>query len=339
MRNINEIFNTSKRKRHNVVVIGGGTGLPVILKGLKHKKVNITAIVNVSDDGGSSGRLCKEMNTVPPGDIRNVLAVLSNLPSDELSLFQYRFNKEDNDLAGHSLGNLILSALTEMHDDINVAVQVLSKMMQITGKIYPATDERIKLCAEFKDHSCMKGECEISYARKKIKKVWVENYVNNSKRPRTSQAVLDSILQADQIILGPGSLFTSILPNLMIDNLGLAILHSHAQIVYICNIMTQLGETEHFTDADHVKLLNQHLGTNFVDFALVNTQVVPINLIDYKKFNEIAEPVQHDENAFQQTGCQAITGDFLKITNNGVFHNENKVANALMQLLYKKEVK
>jgi uncharacterized cofD-like protein len=335
--NISEIFNDLESKKHNVVVIGGGTGLPVILRGLKQKKVNITAIVNVSDDGGSSGRLCQEMDTVPPGDLRNVLAALSNLTSNKLSLFQYRFAKGDHGLAGHSLGNLVISALTEMHDGINAAVQELSQMMKITGRVYPASNERLRLYAEFKDNSYMSGEHEISYAHKQIKRVWVENYADINKEPKTSQAVLDSIINADQIILGPGSLFTSILPNLMISNLGDAILKSHAQIVYICNIMTQSGETEHFTDADHVKILNQHLGSNFVDIALVNTQVVPTNQIDYQKFNEIEEPVQHDNDAFKKMGCRVITDNFLKVTNDGAFHDANKVADTLMKLSYSKE--
>ncbi|GAA6114957.1 gluconeogenesis factor YvcK family protein [Apilactobacillus apinorum] len=322
------------RNLKNVVVIGGGTGLPVILNNLKDKDVNITSIVNVSDDGGSSGKLRKAANVVPPGDIRNVLASLSNLPQTELDLFQYRFKDNNDFLSGHSLGNLIITAMTEMKGDINVAVKLLSQMMDITGRIYPSTNQKLQLCAEFKDGSTMKGEYEITYADKQIKRVWVETD-NPDNPPVANQEVIDAILEADQIVLGPGSLFTSILPNLMISNIGDAIVKSKAQVVYICNIMTQFGETDNFTDANHVEVLNKHMNSNFIDVVIVNKTPVLDSQIDHQRFNEISSPVEHDENRLKELGCEVIYDDFLLLTNRGAFHNGKKVADKLVELVTK----
>lgn len=322
----------SKRK---VVVIGGGTGLPVILNNLKNQNVDITAIVNISDDGGSSGRLRNEINIVPPGDIRNVLVSLSNLSKDKLDLFQYRFNNGDHFLSEHSLGNLIIAAMTEMKGDVNIAVEALSQMMDITGKIYPATNEKLQLCAEFEDGTTMTGEYEITYADKKINRVWVES--NDGQTPHANQKVIDAILSADQIVLGPGSLFTSILPNLMIKNLGEAVLASKAQVVYICNIMTQKGETDHFSDAQHVEVLNRHMKSNFIDVVIVNKQPVDTSIINREVFNEIENPVKHDEKAVQAMGCECIYDDFLMLSHQGAFHDGKKVADTLCKLVSKRQ--
>lgn len=322
-------------RKPQIVVIGGGTGLPVILNNLKQQDVEITAIVNVADDGGSSGRLSKGINAVPPGDIRNVLTSLSNLSKEELKLFQYRFKNNDSFLSGHSLGNLVIAALSEMKGDINTAVEFLSSMMKITGKVYPATNERLQLCAEFQDGTQMSGEYEITYADKKIKRVWVECFDKKSI-PEADEQVIQAILNADEIVLGPGSLFTSILPNLMINNLGKAVIKSKAKIIYICNIMTQLGETDGFTDADHVAVLNRHMHCNFIDTVIVNTEPVPVEKIDYQKFNEICKPVKHDQLSLEKMGCNTIVGNFLQINNNGVFHNGRLVAEQLVDLLTRK---
>ncbi len=333
MKGGNGLMNDTQSKR-KVVVIGGGTGLPVILNNLKNQNVDITAIVNISDDGGSSGRLRNEINIVPPGDIRNVLVSLSNLSKDKLDLFQYRFNNGDHFLSEHSLGNLIIAAMTEMKGDVNIAVEALSQMMDITGKIYPATNEKLQLCAEFEDGTTMTGEYEITYADKKINRVWVES--NDGQTPHANQKVIDAILSADQIVLGPGSLFTSILPNLMIKNLGEAVLASKAQVVYICNIMTQKGETDHFSDAQHVEVLNRHMKSNFIDVVIVNKQPVDTSIINREVFNEIENPVKHDEKAVQAMGCECIYDDFLMLSHQGAFHDGKKVADTLCKLVSKR---
>ena len=269
-------------RKPKIVVIGGGTGLPVVLRGLRDKDVDITAVVTVADDGGSSGILRNYINVVPPGDIRNGLVALSELPQLELDVFQYRFNSRDQFFAGHAIGNLIISALSEMKGGIFTAVQELSDMMKIHGHIYPVANEPLTLNAEFTDGTTLSGESEITAAHKQIKRVWVTpSNDGDGHHAKPVPEVIQAIKEADQIVLGPGSLFTSILPNLMIDEVGKAVCESKAEVVYICNIMTQKGETDHFTDADHVRVLNQHLGKNFIDTVLVNIRPVPKNYIDF----------------------------------------------------------
>lgn len=319
-------------RQPKIVMIGGGTGLPVILRGLRKRNVDITAIVTVADDGGSSGVIRDYINVVPPGDIRNALVALSNLPKLEKDIFQYRFKSDDQFFSGHAIGNLIIAALSEMNgDNIFEAIQQLSAMLKVDGHVYPASNTPLTLNAKFSDGSTLAGESEISAAGKTIKKVWV-TAIDDSK-PQAVPEVIDAILNADQIVLGPGSLFTSILPNLMISNVGQAVLQSKAEVVYICNIMTQKGETEHFTDAQHVRVLHEHLHQKFINTVLVNTEPVPDDYMDRQKYDEYLDQVKHDFNGLWAEGCRVITDNFLKLKNHGVFHNGNQVVEELMQLI------
>lgn len=319
-----------------IVMIGGGTGLPEILHGLRDKDVDVTAIVTVADDGGSSGILRNYVNVVPPGDIRNALVALSELSELELEIFQYRFNSTDQFLAGHAIGNLIISALAEMKGgDIFAAVQELSSLMKIRGHIYPVTDEPLTLNAEFTDSSTLSGESEITAAHKRIQRVWITPSNNNDYHQAAAvKQVIDAIMDADQIVLGPGSLFTSILPNLMIENVGKAVCETKAEVVYICNIMTQKGETDNFSDADHVRVLNSHLKQNFIDTVLVNIQSVPKDYIDFKEWNEISQPVKHDFQGLRDMGCRVISSNFLRLRDNGAFHDRDKVVAELLNRLH-----
>lgn len=316
-------------RQPKIVMIGGGTGLPVILRGLRKRNVDITAIVTVADDGGSSGVIRDYINVVPPGDIRNALVALSNLPKLEKDIFQYRFKSDDQFFSGHAIGNLIIAALSEMNgDNIFEAIQQLSAMLKVDGHVYPASNTPLTLNAKFSDGSTLAGESEISAAGKTIKKVWV-TAIDDSK-PQAVPEVIDAILDADQIVLGPGSLFTSILPNLMINNIGQAVLQSKAEVVYICNIMTQKGETEHFTDAQHVRVLHEHLHQKFINTVLVNTEPVPNDYMDRQKYDEYLDQVKHDFNGLRAEGCRVITDNFLKLKDHGVFHNGNQVVEELM---------
>lgn len=319
-----------------IVMIGGGTGLPEILHGLRDKDVDVTAIVTVADDGGSSGILRDYVNVVPPGDIRNALVALSELSELELSIFQYRFNSTDQFLAGHAIGNLIISALAEMKGgDIFAAVQELSSLMKIKGHIYPVTDEPLTLNAEFTDGSTLSGESEITAAHKRIQRVWITPSNNeNHHQAKAVKQVIDAIMDADQIVLGPGSLFTSILPNLMIENVGRAVCETKAEVVYICNIMTQKGETDNFSDADHVRVLNSHLKQNFIDTVLVNIQPVPKDYIDFQEWNEISQPVKHDFQGLRDMSCRVISSNFLRLRDNGAFHDRDKVVAELLNRLH-----
>ena len=316
-----------------IVIIGGGTGLPVILRGLRDQNVDVTAIVTVADDGGSSGILRNYINVVPPGDIRNALVALSELPTIEKEIFQYRFNSKDNFFAGHALGNLIISALAEMKGNIFDAVQELSDLMRINGHIYPVANEPLTLNAEFTDGSKLMGESEITAAHKQIQRVWVTDS-DDPAAPTAVKQVIDAIMDADQIVLGPGSLFTSILPNLMSSNVGEAVKKTKAEVSYICNIMTQKGETYHFTDADHVRVLNRHLGEQFIDTVLVNIQPVPKDYINFQEWNEISQPVTHDFAGLREQGCRVISANFLRLRDNGAFHDRDKVVSELLNRLH-----
>lgn len=324
---------TEERRRPKIVVMGGGTGLPVILRNLKDQDVDITAVVNVADDGGSSGIIRNYVNVVPPGDIRNVMVALSALPKVDLDLFQYRFDSSDQFFAGHAIGNLVIAALSEMRNGIFGAVQELSSIMKVEGHIYPAANEPLELNAEFSDGSTLTGESEITAAHKLIKHVWVTPSDKNGQKPEAVKEVIDAIMTADQIVLGPGSLFTSILPNLMISNVGDALRRTPAEVIYICNIMTQKGETEKFTDADHVRVLNEHLQQNVINTVLVNTQKVPDEYIDYQRWNEMSRQVNHDFKGLREQGCRVVSADFLELRDNGAFHNGELVVNELMNLL------
>ena len=220
------------RNTPKIVVIGGGTGLPVILNGLRKRDADITAVVTVADDGGSSGIIRDYINVVPPGDIRNVLVALSDLPDVYKDIFQYRFNSKDQFFSGHAIGNLIIAALSEMENrGIFNAVQELSELMKVDGHVYPAANTPLVLNAEFTDGSEISGEAEISAAGKIIKKVWVTT--NGEGKPEAMPEVIDAIMNADQIVLGPGSLFTSILPNLMIENVGRAVCETKAEVIFV----------------------------------------------------------------------------------------------------------
>ncbi|KRL04823.1 gluconeogenesis factor YvcK family protein [Liquorilactobacillus oeni] len=314
-----------------IVVIGGGTGLPVILKALHKKNADVTAIVTVADDGGSSGVIRDYINVVPPGDIRNVLVALSDMPQIYKKIFQYRFVSTDQFFSGHAIGNLIIAALSEMNDNgIFYAVQELSKMMNVEGHVFPASNEPLVLNARFSDGTVIAGESEISAAAKTIERAWVSGM--NENVPHAVNEVISAIMEADQIVLGPGSLFTSILPNLMISNLGKAVCKTKAEVIYICNIMTQKGETERFSDADHVRVLNKHMGKKFIDTVLVNTETVPKKYMDYQKNGEYLYQVKHDFNGLRKEGCRVISNNFLRLQNHGVFHNGPQVVDELLRL-------
>jgi uncharacterized cofD-like protein len=317
-----------------MVVIGGGTGLPVILKSLHKQNTDITAVVTVADDGGSSGAIRNYVNVVPPGDIRNVLVALSNLPQLYLDIFQYRFNSDDSFLAGHAIGNLIIAALSEMRSGIFGAVQELSNMMEIDGHVYPASDDPLVLNAHFSDGTELAGEAEITAAGKSIDRVWVTPADPTHAAPQAVDEVIAAIMDADTVVLGPGSLFTSILPNLMISNVGEAVRQTKADVTYVCNIMTQKGETEHFTDADHVRVLAKHLGNQFVNTVLVNTEPVPPNYMDHQKYDEYLVQVEHDFKGLRELGCRVISDNFLSLHDRGVFHDGDKVAQELLHLAF-----
>ncbi|WP_019322626.1 YvcK family protein [Streptococcus mutans] len=324
-------------RKPKITVIGGGTGIPVILNSLRHEEVDITAIVTVADDGGSSGAIRHVMQLTPPGDLRNVLVAMSDMPKFYERIFQYRFNAEDGALAGHPLGNLIIAGISEMQGSTYNAMQILSKFFHTTGKIYPSSEKALTLHAVFQDGQEVVGESQIAKHKGMIDHVYVANSYDDAK-PTASRKVVDAIMESDMIVLGPGSLFTSILPNLVIDEIGKALCKTKAEVAYVCNIMTQYGETEHFTDADHVRVLNRHLGQNFIDTVLVNVEKVPQDYMNSNQFDEYLIQVEHDFAGLQEQVPRVVSSNFLCLENGGAFHNGKSVVDELMNLIKVKEL-
>lgn len=309
-----------------IVIIGGGTGLPVLLRGLKQYPVDITAIVTVADDGGSSGRLRDDLDIPPPGDIRNVLAALSDVEPLVEEMFQHRFTTS-NELSGHSLGNLILAAMTSITGNFVHAIQEMSKVLNVNGKVLPAANQSVVLHAEMEDGTVVSGESKIPYSGKKIKKVFLTPGLIRPL-PETIQA----IRQADLIIIGPGSLYTSVLPNLLVPRLGEEVSRSQAKKVYICNLMTQAGETHGYTASDHVQALYDHMSGAFIDTILVNDKEIPED-IQLRYNEELADPVKYDLPRIFELGLEVVHADIAIQENGALRHDPKKVAKILYNLL------
>ncbi|MCL2677069.1 MAG: YvcK family protein [Streptococcaceae bacterium] len=323
--------------KSNVVVIGGGTGISVILDSLRKEKIDLTAIVTVADDGGSSGRLRSAIDIAPPGDLRNVLIAMSDMPGFYQDILQYRFDESDGALAGHPLGNLIIAAVGEMQGSTYTAIQTLSRFFHVRGNIYPSSDRALTLHAVFTDGHEVQGESQIAGYKGQIDHVYLTE-TSTGEAPLASDKVVDSIMDADVIVLGPGSLFTSILPNIVIPEIREALLKTKAHVIYVCNIMTQRGETEHFTDADHVRVLNEHVGKNLIDTVLINCEQVPQEYMNSNKFDEYLVQVVHDFPALQEQEVAIISNNFLKLVNGGAFHDAQAVTDEIIKISQRKEL-
>ncbi|MCM3445837.1 gluconeogenesis factor YvcK family protein [Bacillus velezensis] len=313
-------------KKPKIAIFGGGTGLSVLLRGLKHKPVDITAIVTVADDGGSSGRLRDELQIPPPGDIRNVLAALSDVEPLVENLFQHRFNK-GSDLTGHSLGNLILAAMTNITGDFFYAVTEMSKVLNVRGRVLPAANTSVVLHAEMEDGQVVSGESTIPSYGQRIKRVFL-----TPEKIDPLPETIDVIRQADLIIIGPGSLYTSILPNLLVPKIGEEVVKAAAKKVYICNVMTQPGETLQYSAADHVKALNDHMEQPFIDTILINNEEIP-DEIKSKYAKELARPVDFNVEKLKSMGLEVIRDQIITYKNGVIRHDTHKVASLLVDLL------
>lgn len=251
-----------------ITVIGGGTGLSTLLRGMKYITSNCNAVVTVADDGGSSGRLRKEMGIIPPGDLRNCLVALADREPLMERIMQFRFN-DGSPLAGHNFGNLFIAAMAEAEGSMEAGLAATSQILNVRGKVIPSTLSDIRLKAEMTDGTLIEGESEIPKAHKRIRRVGIEP----SNVQATSSAV-DAIMKADVLILGPGSLYTSVIPNLMVEGIREAVLRSDAVKIYVCNVMTQPGETDGYGAFEHVQALITHAGAQFLDYVIVNDQNV-----------------------------------------------------------------
>ncbi len=306
-----------------IVAVGGGTGLSMLLRGIKNITNNITAVVTVGDDGGSSGRLREDMGILPPGDIRNCIAALADDENLITKLFQYRF-KSGEGLEGHSFGNLFLTALCAITGDMVRAVKESSNVLSIRGRVLPSTLDDMKLVAEMEDGRIIHGESNIPEAHGKIKRLFTD-----PSHCHALEDVITAIKDADLIILGPGSLYTSVIPNLLISEISQEIAKSHAKKIYVCNIMTQPGETDNYSASDHVRALMQHANSkNIIDAVLVN-DFIPCNLA--QKYEMAGSyPVKLDLENLKKLGVKMFPKKLIEDSREGlVRHSSNRVARAI----------
>ena len=310
-----------------LVVIGGGTGLSVLLRGLKERTSNLTAVVTVADDGGSSGRLREDFNMIAPGDLRNCLVALAEKEGLMETLFRYRF-EGDNELAGHSFGNLFLAGLTQvLDDDIEKALDASSKILKVRGRVIPSSVEDLRLSAELTDGSVIEGESRIPDGGMPIRRVFL-----TPESPKPVGAALQAIDEADAIIIGPGSLYTSIMPNVLVDKIADHIRASRAPKIYICNVMTQPGETDGYRVSDHVQAIARHGGMDLITTVLVNDTAIDADVLDnYRRTG--AEPVEIDADTLERMGIRVIRADLVDSRDKAV-HNADRLGKVIMDIVY-----
>lgn len=321
----------------NVVAIGGGTGLSSLLRGIK-KFVpeyidRLSAVVTVSDNGGSTGILRRQLHIPAPGDVRNCITALAEDEDILTKVMQYRF-EEGEGLKGHSFGNLFLTVLTKITGDFLDAVEITSKILNIKGEIIPSTDQMVNLVARFTNGEVINGEVEVTeYGKKliaKIEDIWLE-----PSDVRVPEKAIDRILSADIIIIGPGSLFTSIVPNFLIKDIKEAVLKSKAVKVYICNVMTQYGETDGFTASDHVRVINRVItgekDSNIMDYVILNTQIPPDQVLK-RYLAENSEPVVADAGNLSRMGLRVYARDLLN-EGNYARHDPDRLNQVILEIL------
>jgi len=309
-----------------IVVVGGGTGLSTLLRGLKHYSANITAIVTVADDGGSSGRLRREIGVLPPGDIRNCLAALADEEKLMTELFQYRFRAGDG-LVGHSFGNLFLTAMSEVTGDLEQAIAASSRVLAVRGEVLPATLSDVQLWAELSDGRRIDGESNITEAKGAIVRLGC-----TPAHPPALPKAIRAIREADYIIIGPGSLYTSIIPNLLVPEITAAIAASQAPRIYVCNIMTQDGETRGYSVGDHIQAIDRASGTHLFDAVLVQKKSPSDRaLIRYSEEN--SNPVPLDREVVARLGRRVILANVMDEDERTglVRHNPQALARILLR--------
>ena len=313
-------------KGPKIVVIGGGTGLSNLLRGLKSHTSNLSAIVTVADDGGSSGRLREDFKMIAPGDLRNCLIALAEQEGVMENLFRYRFEGE-NELSGHSFGNLFITALAQVYDgDVEEALEAASKLLRVRGRVIPSSTEFIKLVAEMTDGTIVEGESNIPNSGKRIQRIY-----SDPAQPKPEGAALRAIDEADVIIFGPGSLYTSIIPNLLTDKIASHVRASKANKIYIANVMTQPGETTGYTLNDHVEALIAHGGEGIVDTVLANDGPLPIQMVE--QYSAVgSEPVALDTKKLQAKGIRTIRATLISSKKPAV-HDPERLGKVIMDIV------
>ena len=319
------------RQDKKIVAIGGGTGLSTLLSGLRKYTEHITAIVTVSDDGGGSGQLREDLNMLPPGDIRSCLLALANTQEQMEKLLRFRF--ANGMLKGQSFGNLFIAAMNEIYGDFGVAIREASSVLNITGRVMPVTLDKMDLIAELENGKKFLGESAIpKFALKEnspIKKMYLEN---------DSVSILDECLvaieEADLIVLGPGSLYTSIIPNLLVDKMSNAIIKSKAKTVYICNVMTQPGETDNYGVFDHENALINHSSEDIIDYCVANTEILDKRVSDKYYLENAVQvlPAEEDVENLRKYNIELVTGEFIEEVNNYVRHDSVGICECLLNI-------
>jgi uncharacterized cofD-like protein len=312
-----------ERPSLKIVTIGGGTGLSTLLRGLKHQDVGITAIVTVSDDGGSTGRIRREFDIPAPGDIRSCIVALADAESTVGKLFQYRFDREGSELAGHSFGNLFITALAQVTGSFEQAVIESARVLAVRGRVLPSTLENVELCAELVDGRVVCGESTIFRDKAPIKRIYL-----TPEDPNPYEPALAAILSADLVVLGPGSLYTSVLPNLLVDGIIQAIRWSRGTPVYVCNVATQPGETDHFGAADHIQTIIDHLGDGVLKYAIVNNNRAAESAIK----PEWNVDVVTDERLESLEGKVTVIARDVVNDQNPLRHDPDKLSLALLEI-------
>lgn len=312
-------------KGARIVVVGGGTGLAMLLHGLKAHTSNITAIVTVADDGGSSGRLRKDFDVLPPGDIRNCLVALADAEPLMGKLFQFRFT-EGSELAGHSFGNLFITAMSKVTGDFDAAIKESSKVLAIRGSVVPSTLDKVTLLAEHEDGSETRGESQIPKSPSPVKRIKLQ-----PANCRPTAEAIEAIKRADAIVLGPGSLYTSIMPNLLVGRIYQEIISSKAIKVYVCNVMTQKGETDDLKASDHLRAIIEHTAPGIVDYCIVNTARIPPEMVE-KYRSEDANPVVPDSDNLRKLKTKVIEAHIAS-TKGYVRHDSDRLAKIIVDLV------
>lgn len=313
-----------------VVVLGGGTGSSTLLRGLKEFPIDLTAIVSVCDDGKSTGVLREEFNIPAVGDIRRVLIALSETEPLVADLFNYRFNTT-SDLDGHTVGNLLLTASSEITGNLSDGIEALSKVLNLKGKVVPLTEDNVVLMGEMEDGKIIEGEHNITMHKSAIKRVFYK------EKPVPTQEAVKAIENADLIILSMGSVFTSIIPNLICEEITDAIDKSKAKVLYACNMVTQPGETDGFKVSDHVKLLNQYLGKHKLDVVVANSGQIDDDMAKRYESLEQKDPVKFDKKATHELVKTVISDDYVAVNNNLLRHNVMKLSMHIFGYLLEQE--
>lgn len=316
--------------KRKVVVLGGGTGSSTLLRGLKEFPIDLTAIVSVCDDGRSTGILREEFNIPAVGDIRRVLVALSETEPLVMDLFNYRFSTT-SDLDGHTVGNLLLTACSGITGNLSDGIEALSKVLNLKGKVVPLTEENVVLMGEMADGSIVEGEHNITLNKKPIKRVFYK------EEPVPTKEAVRAIREADLIILSMGSVFTSIIPNLICEEIIQAIDGSKAKIMYVCNMVTQPGETEKFKVSDHVNLLNQYLGKHKIDVVIANDGKIDKEMAKRYESLEQKDPVKFDKKETKHLVKKVISDDYVVVKNNLLRHNVMKLSMHIFGYLLEQE--